>query len=57
LAENLKQMKEENDKLLQRVQGCDDLIRDYEEKLGTIPLLQEKIKALEKIALQVIFLM
>lgn len=52
LAENLKQMKEENDRLLQRVQGCDDLIRDYEEKLGTIPLLQEKIKALEKIALQ-----
>lgn len=48
-------MKDENDRLMQRVQGCDDLIRDYEEKLGTIPLLQEKIKALEKIALQVIF--
>jgi DNA repair ATPase RecN len=52
LAENLKTMKDENDKLIQRLQSLEELNREYEEKLATIPILQEKIRALEKILSQ-----
>jgi hypothetical protein len=53
LAENLKQMKEENERLVHKLQTLEEITRDYEEKLGTIPILQEKIRALEKMLSQV----
>lgn len=41
-------MKEENERLNTKLASLDELVREYEEKLGTIPILQEKIRALEK---------
>lgn len=47
-------MKEENEKLSHKVKDLESVAKKYEDKLVSFPVMQERIKALEK-AMKVTF--
>ena len=48
MAESLKQLKEENERLHQKLHNMEEMNKEYEDKLSTIPVFQDKIRVLEK---------